>query len=273
MMKKMRKDIIVAYAVLIISALVFAWTTLSLITNANAEPSYRSDEFQPDFDMYHIGVTLNENGEQKAWRNYLQEGGDGDTTQGNWHVNGETSLLEDLEYKIGSVHKEELTVSNSGTIDEYVRVTIYKYWTDESGSKDRTLKPELIKLRLVNLDEDHWILDETATTVERTVLYYAYPLTKSDGQYFDKENGTTVPFADQFSIDSTVKTYIRQEKKTETVDDRELTTITSYYQYDGKYFCVDIQVDGVQINNAKDAIRSAWGRDVTIADDGRLSLN
>ena len=28
-----------------------------------------------------------------------------------------------------------------------------------------------------------------------------------------------------------------------------------------------------EINNAKDAIRSAWGRDVTIADDGRLSLN
>ena len=272
MMKKMHKDIMVAYVVLIISAIVFVWTAPSSLSNANATLSYRSDEFQPDFNMYHIGVTLNENGVQKAWRNYLQEGGDGDTAEGNWHVNGDTSLLEDLDYKIGQEHEEVLTVSNSGTIDEYVRVTIYKYWTDEKGNKDRTLDPKLIDLRLVNLDEDYWILDENATTVERTVLYYAYPLTKSDGKHFDKENGTSVPFADMFLIDPKVKTFVRQESKTEIVDGVELTTLTNSYQYDGKYFCVDVQVDGVQINNAKDAIRSAWGRDVSIAEDNRLSL-
>ncbi|MBR4462159.1 MAG: hypothetical protein IKS51_06245 [Erysipelotrichaceae bacterium] len=281
MMKRTRKDIVIAYAVLIVSALVFAWTALSMITGASAELNYRSDEFQPDFDMYHIGVTLNENGEPKAWRNYLQEGGNNDSTEGSWHVNGEAYLLEDLDFKIGQEYNEVLTVSNSGTIDEYVRVTIYRYWMDSdiqnykelNDDKNRALDPDYIDLNLVNLDEDHWILDEDYTTKERTVLYYAYPLTKSDGQYFDPDNGTSVPFADTFMIDPEVKTFIYQKKETKTVDDRTYTTVTNYYLYDGKYFCLDVEVDGVQINNAKDAIKSAWGRDVSIADDGKLSLD
>ena len=288
MMKKMRKDVIVAYAVLIVSTLVFVWTALSMITATNADLSYQSDTFEPQFDMYHIGVTLNENGNPKAWRNYQQEGGDGDVTEGHWHVNGQTSLLENLDVKVGPKYGEVLTVSNSGTIDEYVRVTIYRYWMDpvedepesknQNDEKNRDLNPEYIVLHLVNLkkpeegNEGYWIKDEEYQTDERTVLYYAYPLTKSDGQYFDPENGTSVPFADQFYIDPEVKTFFYQERETDP--ETNYTTVTNYYLYDGKVFCVDIQVDGVQVNNAKDAIRSAWGRDVSIdPDTGELSLN
>ena len=50
------------------------------------------------------------------------------------------------------------------------------------------------------------------------------------------------------------------------------TTITTIYEYDGARFCVEAKVDAVQEHNAQDAIWSAWGRRVNIAEDGTLSF-
>ena len=280
--RKSDKRVIVAYAVMILAAVLFVTTAVSMIRNANAELNIISDEYEPDFEMYHIGVTLNENDNPIAWRNYQQNVGEneGDTTDGNWHVNGETSLFAELEnVKPGVEYDEVLTVSNSGTIDEYVRVTIYKYWLAEeeqgpnsknaSDSKDTSLNPAYIILNLINLDAEHWILDEAYSTDERTVLYYAYPLTKSDGEYFDEENGTTVPFADKMMLDPEIATFYYQER----VEENDFTTVTNYYLYDGKQFCVDIQVDGVQTHHADEAIQSAWGRKVNWnSKTGKISL-
>ena len=55
-------------------------------------------------------------------------------------------------------------------------------------------------------------------------------------------------------------------------DDNGLTTITTTYEYDGAQFVLEATVDAVQTHNAKDAIKSAWGVDVNISDDGALSL-
>ena len=44
-------------------------------------------------------------------------------------------------------------------------------------------------------------------------------------------------------------------------------TITYSYKYDGYTFHVDAEVDAVQTHNAKDAIKSAWGVDVSVNDD------
>lgn len=49
-------------------------------------------------------------------------------------------------------------------------------------------------------------------------------------------------------------------------------TITTTYEYDGAQFVLEATVDAVQTHNAKDAIKSAWGVDVNISDDGALSL-
>ena len=49
-------------------------------------------------------------------------------------------------------------------------------------------------------------------------------------------------------------------------------TITTSYDYDGWQFCIEATVDAVQDHNAEDAIKSAWGRDVTIS-DGTLQLD
>ena len=44
------------------------------------------------------------------------------------------------------------------------------------------------------------------------------------------------------------------------------------YTYDGISFAIDIEADAVQTHNAEDAIRSAWGRDVTIDSNGNIEL-
>ena len=60
--------------------------------------------------------------------------------------------------------------------------------------------------------------------------------------------------------------------QTSQTDDNGLTTITTTYEYDGAQFVLEATVDAVQTHNAKDAIKSAWGVDVNISDDGALSL-
>ena len=46
------------------------------------------------------------------------------------------------------------------------------------------------------------------------------------------------------------------------------------YTYNGYKFCLEAEVDAVQMHNAEDAIKSAWGVDVTVSDDGRaITLN
>ena len=64
----------------------------------------------------------------------------------------------------------------------------------------------------------------------------------------------------------------RYEYRRVQTDDNGLTTITTTYEYDGALFVLEVTVDAVQTHNAKDAIKSAWGVDVNISDDGALSL-
>jgi hypothetical protein len=58
---------------------------------------------------------------------------------------------------------------------------------------------------------------------------------------------------------------------TKTISD-DGKTITTSYDYDGWQFCIEAAVDAVQDHNAEDAIKSAWGRDVTIS-GGTLQLD
>ena len=44
-------------------------------------------------------------------------------------------------------------------------------------------------------------------------------------------------------------------------------TIQYVYDYNGYTFHLDAEVNAVQTNNAKDAIKSAWGVDVNVSSD------
>ena len=62
-------------------------------------------------------------------------------------------------------------------------------------------------------------------------------------------------------------------KVIETVTEDEAgKTITFEYEYNGYTAHIDAEANAVQTHNAVDAIKSAWGIDVTISEDGSLSL-
>jgi len=133
----------------------------------------------------------------------------------------------------------------------------------------RDRSPDLIDLNLVNLGTD-WIEDEEARTAERTVLYYKNLLYAQGNMPEDMASGATetAPFADTLTIDDSIAKKVSQETKKEG----QYTTIITTYDYDGVSFRIEVEVDAVQEHNAQDAVWSAWGRKVTVGEDGSLSL-
>lgn len=228
----------------------------STVGGARAALTYYSENYTSRVEMYNIGVSLMENGTRVAWRDYGDESdGTWDETEGGLFAH---MLQEDEKFRMGKAYPEVLTVKNSGSIDEYVRVYIYKYWENEDGSKNQELSPDLINLNLVNLGTD-WIVDEEASTPERTVLYYRHILN------VDQES---VPFTDNLTVDGITAARVRQEVEM----NGKYKTIRTIYEYDGVQFGVEVEADAVQTHNAADAVWSAWGRRVNIAEDGTLSL-
>lgn len=231
----------------------------SSINGTKAALTYYSDTYTSRIQMYDIGVTLLENDQPVSWRNYNSAGnGTWDEEKG---VLLEQMLPEGEELKLGKRYPEELKVRNTGTVNQYVRVSIYKYWLDADGRKDRELSPDLIDLHFTNLGTD-WMEDEHARTEERTVLYYNRLL-------YAEGEGTSESslFADTLTIDENIAKKVTQETKKEG----NYTTITTTYDYNGVTFQIEVQVDAVQEHNAEDAAWSAWGKRVTVQ-DGTLSL-
>ena len=100
-------------------------------------------------------------------------------------------------------------------------------------------------------------------TRERTVLYYSKLL------YAEGEGASeTSLFADSLTIDDSIAKKVSQETK----KDGNYTTIITTYDYDGVSFRIEVEVDAVQEHNAQDAVWSAWGKRVTVNEDGSLSL-
>ncbi|MBQ5850219.1 MAG: hypothetical protein IIW54_05310, partial [Lachnospiraceae bacterium] len=169
-------------------------------------------------------------------------------------------LENDEELLLGKKYKEELSVLNSGTIDTFVRVSLYKYWVDENGNKSRVIDPSMIELELVNISgmsdgNQCWIEDTTARTAERTTLYYSQLL---------KSGEVTPVFSNTIKINDSIASNVSTSVK-------EDGTIISVYDYNGYKFVLEANVDSVQDHNAQDAILSAWGIDVSV-NNGKLAL-
>ena len=230
-MKKLKKMIASPVTTIAAFAVAAGLLLFSSIGGARAALTYFSDDYAANIQLHEIGVTLVENGAPV----------EGELLKG--------LLAEGEELKLGTAYQEQLNVYNSG---------IHKYWVDSEGEKIRTLSPELIGLNLVNLGTD-WLIDQEASTRERTVLYYNKLLASQS---------ETPLFADKLTIDDSIADRVGETRETSG----GYTTITVTYEYDGARFCIEAKVDGVQEHNAQDAIWSAWGRRVTI-DNGVLSLN
>lgn len=263
-MKKQKPKKRIKAASPIVTAVLFAAAVAMLLGSSiggtRAALTYYSETYTSRIQMYDIGVSLMENDKEVSWRDYSSAG------DGTWNEHTgellENMLPEGEELTLGKKYQEELKVRNTGTINQYVRVSIYKYWLDPSGNKLRDLSPDLIDLNLVNIGTD-WIEDEGARTKERTVLYYN-KLLHAEGQGASE----TPLFADALTIDGSIADKVSQE----TRKDGNYTTIITTYDYDGVSFRIEAQVDAVQEHNAQDAIWSAWGKRITVNEDGSLSL-
>ncbi len=256
-MKKQRKKSripVISIGLFAVAAVLLLGSTIG---SARAALTYYSQTYTSRVQMQNIGVTLLENGEKVSWRDYS------DKSNGSWNettgVLLENMLGEGEKFQIGKVYQEELSVTNSGSIDQYVRVNIYKYWTDENGDKLQELSPDLINLNLVNIGNG-WVADEASATAERTVLYYDRPVAPG---------AVTLPFSDKLKVENGITAKVTQTEK----KDGKYTTITTTYDYDGVRFQVEVEVNAVQTHNAEDAIWSAWGRKATVGADGTLRLN
>ena len=193
-----------------------------------------------EVELKDIGITLKENGE---------------AVDPEQHKLLEKLTADGEDVKVGVEYPEVIEIENSGTIEAYVRVTIYRYWIDKDGVKDTELSPDFIQL---NFTGDNWLLDPDASTTERLVLYYGKLLEVGE---------TTTPLTDLFRVDPAIN-----DEVTITADKKgEFTVLTRAYDYDGYQFVVEIHADGIQTHNAETAIRSAWGRQVEIA-NGVLNL-
>ncbi len=239
----------------------------STVNYARSALNIRSEKYVMDMEMYDIGITLNENEEAVAWRNY----------SGNdiWEEDGIALLghIAEEDFSYGKIYPERLSVTNSGRIDTYVRVIIYRYWLDEEGKKDLSLDPAYIDLHLT--DSENWLKDESYSYDsekniyhETITLYYALPLKGKDSAS-DPEERTTELFADTLVVDGDIKKYYTQSTY---VDDEGYTVVSNAYTYNGRKFCIDVKADAVQTHNAEKAILSVWGRKVSIDDAGRMEL-
>lgn len=262
------------------------------IGGARSALQYYSQNYAAQMDIHDIGVSLLENGEIVSYRDYTGRGkvdasNLSTNEQSNWahsagldSLNDETydpllgNLLEEGEvFKLGKKYKEVLSVRNSGTVDQYVRVSIYKYWLNDKGERDQELTPSQIDLHLneanVGAGKD-WIEDTEAKTAERTVLYYT-KLLKCKDNLGSGESNETSEITDTLLVDPNIARVVNQVPSTKTVDGKTYKTLKTTYSYDGHQFVIEAHVDAVQDHHADDAILSAWGREVTVS-NGTLSL-
>lgn len=229
---------------------------VSVVGGTQAALTYYSDTYLARLTVSEIGVTLLENGNEVAWRNY--EGND------NWstpNTNEEARLLQNMlgrgdQFQIGRAYPEELQVRNSGQINQYVRVKIYKYWEDGDGNKVNVVTPDLINLDLAR--NSGWQIDSEDTTDERIVAYYTLPLGSGE---------TTPSLTTTFSVDPSV-TQIATEDKTTSGN---TTTYVTKFDYKGLRFCIEAEVDAIQEHNISAAALSAWGKNITVT-NGTLSV-
>ena len=217
----------------------------STVGSTRAALTYYSDNYVAEITVSQIGVSLLENGEVVSSRDYNKNEWKVSTNKGDSSTGGAlllNMLGQDEKLALNKKYDEKLTVKNSGSIDEYVRVRIYRYWMKD-GKKVTTLSPDFIDLNLVNTDR--WIKNPN-NTPECVELFYKGVLPTG------KE---TQPFADTVRIDGRLALEAAVETKG--------NIITTTYKYDGVEFHVDVEVDAVQTHNAQDAMRSAWGIDAS----------
>lgn len=265
MKKLLRSPVISGFLFLLAAALLVVGT----VGGVQAALTIFSDKYLSGITLNHIGVALLENGSEVAYRTY------GDSYDSGWNQQQDgqiklNSLGSDKEVLIGKQYDCEITAQNTGTIDEYVRVTIRKYWVEEASSSDtkgyiqkddgtkivdEVYDPGYIILSYQGTTDSYnsgaWYKDPGASTDEREVYYYKGILA---------QGGATAALFDKLAISGEVT-----KDAVVTVEQNGNVTKTTYtYAYDGYGFVIEATVDAVQTHNARPAMQSAWGTSASV---------
>ncbi len=145
-----------------------------------------------------------------------------------------------------------MAVGNTGSIDEYVRVTIIKQWISNRDD-NFPLDANLIQVNV--LENNGWVVDKDSISEERIVMYYRYPLAR---------NEKTSLFMDSIRIDQNI------QKEYQLIQNGNNISIVN--KYDNRKFSIEIQADVVQTHNAEEAIYNAWGIKVSVDENGTLTI-
>jgi hypothetical protein len=218
-MKAILRSPIFTAALFVVAAALLAFGTVGAV---QAAPRITSDSYDAQIQLDSIDTMLLENGkEQSDFMSWIKDEGG---------------------LKIGKEYSEAISVKNNGSIPEYVRVTIHKYWVDAEG-KAVDLDPSLIKLNFPK--GTGWTIDDSASTKERTVLYYDSVVQPGD---------TTSALSDKFAIDSSVSTAATKIDGLYVLDYGQSGEAKKAVE-----FRIDIVADAVQDHNGQAAMKSAWG--------------
>ena len=262
MKKIFRSRVMTGFLFLLAAVLLFAGT----LGTTQAALTIRSNDYLSAFDLDHIGVRLLENGKEIAFRTYGSTAASGFTEKQNGNIILD-NLGSDAEVKIGKQYPCAITTQNTGTIDQYVRVTIRKYWVkdvSDPGGKgwfkfdsktntkitDDVYNPDYILLSYKGNDynDANWYKDDSFSR-ECEVYYYKGTVAP---------DGLTAPLFDSLAIDNQITAY-----KLANVQSDGKTTIWTY-AFDGYGFVIEAEVDAVQTHHARAAITSAWGTSAAI---------
>lgn len=201
------------------------------------------------FETSSIGTSLIENGRLIAKN-------DIDT-----NIDGEGKLFVDISNIIpGKKYEENLCVNNVGEINTYVRAVVDKMFIDEEGNKSGEVNSRHIVLETEKLGSE-WIIDENASTLDRTVYYYTKRL----------EVGESTPnFIDKISINPEI--YHDMYERVIETEESGRQNISLNNKFENLRAGIVIKIDAAQDHNAADAIWSLWGVRVNIDSEGNLSL-
>lgn len=233
-MKKFRKFLSSPKATAVIFGAAVALLLFSSIGGARAALEIRSQTHQTQIETEHIAVQLLEADGEGGSKEVVtdNEFTEVTTRKGTLSFDVLRDDTGNLKMTAGESYPEVLSVKNTGEINQYTRVTIYKYWVDDKGDKMTNLWPGYIELTLA----EGWVVDPNASTPERTVVYYKNIL----------ESGEKKDLVTSMRIDPEVIKIVNEGGR----------------EYQDHSFQIEVNVDAVQTHHAVDAIKSAWGCNV-----------
>lgn len=272
------------------------------LIGTQAKLSIFSDFYIADFQLDHLQVHLIENGDDVCHgeneMTSVHRYDSGEARDQKYHGNlveylgytNETHKGDTPAYKLGTpgtiepgrTYKEEISARNGQNIDQYVRLTMKKYWVEkdpETGEMKKAtyLDPDLIKLTYNGkaYNKGAWQRNEKEHSAESDTYYLTNMLKGSKGK---KKSDSPLLF-NELTIDKSIVDQITPSEpsstseETTTTDDGEKVTVYTYtYDYDSYTFYIEASVQAIQTHNVNDAIDSLWGVSNVSAKNGKVTV-